>query len=53
MNMPVRIFLLFCCTAFLTSCAEDSGPAPGKRMKQEARTNAMGQTTYSYHEVDE
>jgi hypothetical protein len=53
MNTPVRIFLLLCCAAFLTSCAEDFGPSPGKKMKQEAHTNPMGQTYYTYREVDE
>jgi hypothetical protein len=52
MNTPTRLLLLLICATVLASCADQSDTAPGDQMRQEAHTNPMGQTTYTYRKVD-
>ena len=50
--MTVRFLFLLLCAVGLSSCADDIDSSSKPKMKQEAHTNAMGQTTYSYRPVD-
>jgi len=49
-GMLVRILLLTLGTVLLVSCTDDGTSQP--KMKQEAHTNAMGQTTYTYRPAE-
>jgi hypothetical protein len=46
--MPIRILLCLCAAA-LSSCTEYYQTGDQPQMRQEQHTNALGQTTYSYH----
>jgi len=50
--MPARYFFLLLCVVGLCSCAEDSDGSSRPKLKQEAHTSPMGQTTYTYRPID-
>jgi hypothetical protein len=52
--MLARILFLSLCAILLTSCSEYFQEDSQPKMKQEAHTSpTTGQSTYSYHPVDE
>jgi hypothetical protein len=50
--MHFRILFLLLCAISLSSCSDYPDSASQPKLKQEAHTNAMGQTTYTYRPVD-
>jgi len=48
MKLPIVLLL----AVILSSCANEYDTDSGPKMKQEAHTNAMGQTIYTYKPVD-
>jgi hypothetical protein len=50
--MPLRILLLCVFAAALSSCSDYFDGAGQPQMRQEARTNPLGQTTYTYKKED-
>ena len=51
--MPIRILFLVVCAAALSSCSEYYETSNQPQMRQEAHTNAMGQTNYTYKPIDQ
>ncbi|MEZ0258225.1 MAG: hypothetical protein ACAI37_23295 [Chthoniobacter sp.] len=50
--MFARIILVLLCSAILSACTDTAGDSTQPKLKQEAHTSPMGQTTYSYRPVD-
>ena len=50
--MLIRIFFLLLCAILLSSCADYASTSDQPKLKQEAHTSPMGQTTYTYRPVD-
>ena len=51
-GMHLRILFLLLCATILSSCADDMSGSSQPKLKQEAHTSPMGQTTYTYRPVD-